>query len=81
VGPLCAGPSLFYEKILLNDKYYNKILNMNKDRNINVQFIVAENLLNPEIISFYNSWKNGYSFNNPNKKLPKNIKNVILKNT
>ena len=64
----------------VNDKYYNKILNMNKDRNITVQFIIAKDLLNTEVISFYDSWKKGYSLNNPNKKLPKNIKNIILKN-
>lgn len=63
----------------VNDKYYNKILNMNKDQNITVQFIIEEKLLNPEVTSFYNSWKMGYSLNNPNKKLPKNIKNIILK--
>ena len=64
----------------VNDKYYKKILNMNKDRNITVQFIIAKDLLNPEVISFYDSWKKGCSLNNPNKKLPKNIKNIILKN-
>jgi len=64
----------------VNDKYYNKILNMNKNRDISVQFIITDNLLNPKVISFYNSWKKGCSFNNPNKKLPKNIKNIIMKN-
>ena len=53
---------------------------MNKDRTITVQFIIAKDLLNPEVISFYDSWKKGCSLNNPNKKLPKNIKNIILKN-
>jgi hypothetical protein len=64
----------------VNDNYYKKILNMNKNRDITVQFIVAENLLNPKVTSFYNSWKNRHSFNNPNQKLPKNVKDIILKN-
>lgn len=63
----------------INNKYYDKVLNMNKDRNITVQFIIPEKLLNPKVVSFYDSWKNGHSFNNPNKKLPKNIKKIILK--
>jgi len=64
----------------VNDKYYKKILNMNKNRDITVHFIIPENLLNPKVTSFYNSWKNLHSFNNPNKKLPKNVKDIILKN-
>jgi hypothetical protein len=64
----------------VNDKYYKKILNMNKNRDIAVHFIIPENLLNPKVTSFYNSWKNLHSFNNPNKKLPKNVKDIILKN-
>jgi hypothetical protein len=63
----------------VNDKYYQKILNMNKDRNINVEFIIPDKLLNKEVLSFYNSWKNGHSLNYLNKKLPKNVKNIILK--
>lgn len=63
----------------INDKFYKKILNMNKNRNIDVEIYIEEKLLNSEVILFYNSWKNGHLFKNSNKKLPGNIKNVILK--
>ena len=62
----------------INNKFYKKILNMNKNYNIEVQINIKENLLNSEVILFYNSWKNGHLFKNLNKKLPKNIKSVIL---
>jgi hypothetical protein len=65
----------------VGQKFYKKILNMNKDRNIDVQINVKENLLNDKVQLFYYSWRNGFLFKNQDKKLPKNIKNVILKKT
>ena len=62
----------------VNEKFYKKILNINKDRNIHVQINIKEKLLNDRVLLFYNSWKNGHLFKNLNKKLPKNIKSVIL---
>jgi len=61
----------------VNDKFYNKILNMNKHHNINVEIIIPDKLMNKKVILFYRSWKNGHSFNNLNKKLPANVKNII----
>lgn len=63
----------------VNEKFYKKILNINKDRNINIEINVKEKLLNDRVLLFYYSWKNGYLFKNLNKKLPKNVKSVILK--
>ena len=62
----------------VNEKIYKKILNINKDRNINIEINVKKKLLNDRVLLFYYSWKNGHLFKNLNKKLPKNIKSVIL---
>ena len=59
------------------DKYYDKILNLNKD--VIVEFNISNNLLKTKVVTFYKCWKNGYCMNDSNKKLPKNIINVILK--
>jgi hypothetical protein len=64
---------------LLNDKYYKKILNVFKNQNVDVIFRVKKKLLDKNVISFYESWKNGHLFNDITKKLPKNIKNVFLR--
>lgn len=40
---------------------------------------MLKKLLNDRVLLFYYSWKNGHLFKNFNKKLPSNIKNVILK--
>jgi hypothetical protein len=61
----------------INEIFCKKILNINKDRNIDVEINIKKQLLNDEILLLYYSWKNGYLFKN--QKLPKNIKNIILK--
>ena len=67
--------SNYLEKI--QDKYYDKILHLNRD--VIVEFNLSNKLLKTKIITFYKCWKNGYCMNNSNKKLPKNIINIILK--
>ena len=61
----------------IQDKYYNKILNINN--NITVIFIIPERLLKTKVFTFYKCWKNGYCFNDSITKIPKNIKKIILK--
>jgi len=65
---------------LLNDKYYKKIFNVFKDQNVDVIFKIKKNILVQNVISFYESWKNGHLLNDVTKKLPPNIKNVFIRN-
>ena len=61
----------------IQDKYYNKILNINY--NIIVIFIIPKKLVKTRVFTFYKCWRNGYCLNNSNIKIPKNIVKVILK--
>jgi len=59
------------------DELYNQILNLNK--NVNVKFIIPENLLKTKVFTFYKCWKKGYCLNSSNKKIPKNVKKINIK--
>ena len=61
----------------MQDEYYNKILDLNG--NVIVQFTIPESLLKTRVFTFYKCWKNGYFLNDSKRKLPKNIKKIILK--
>jgi len=61
----------------IQDKYYNKILNINK--NIIVVFIIPQKLIKTRVFTFFKCWRNGYCLNASNTKIPKNITKIILK--
>jgi hypothetical protein len=61
----------------IQDEYYNKILNSNN--NFIIRFIITKKLIKTRILRFYKCWRKGYCLNNSLKKIPKNIKKILLK--
>jgi hypothetical protein len=60
----------------IQDEYYNKILNTNK--NVIVTFKIPEKLIKTKVFTFYKCWRNGYCLNSSTTKIPKNIINVLF---
>jgi hypothetical protein len=62
----------------IQEENYQKILNSNKKK-IVIIFVIPKKLIKTKVLTFYKCWKKGYFLNNSEKKIPKNVKRIILK--
>lgn len=61
----------------IQEDNYQKILN--SVNNIIIKFIIPKKLIKTKVLRFYKCWKKGYCLNNSEKKIPENVKKILLK--